>query len=348
MRICRSLCRPITTAGARCVAGPLTGPRVGSPGSSFAVWRAALAVISVLLSATLAQAVTLPELPYRNPAPLDALVALDDARFASTLALQWPAVERTIASYLPAGSSLSGVSAFADTSYARCMRTHDAGSCRLLLDLLSFEMKSRRPPARPAALPVLMRPAQLPWKDTALPRALLAVDASQLQSALDSHWAWCKSVIARFLPDTTDLHPVSKVFGSLRDTCQATHTEVACRNHLQDIVAIVDANRGQPPTVIRTLAQIPYRDPEPLERLLSLEETALRAELADWPVVDALLNQYIPASIAIAGNVDFARTRLDCQHWFPGDFFLCRLYLARLSRLMQGKGTMANPFQASR
>ncbi len=311
-----------------------------------------LAVLfAALLAASAAQAVTLQELPYRNPAPLDALVALNDARFTATLASQWPSVERTIASYLPGGGPLAGASSFADTSYARCTRAHEPVPCRLLLDLLSFEMKSRRPEsqaeAQPAALPVLMRPAQLPWKDTALPRALLALDAPQLQLALASHWRWCKSVITRFLPDTTDLHPVSKVFGSLRDTCQATHIEVACRNHLQDIVGIVDANRRQPPTVIRTLAQIPYRDPSPLERLLSLDETALRSELADWPAVDALLNQYLPAVIAIAGDVDFARMRLDCQAWFPGDFFLCRNYVARLSRLMQGKATMANPFQAS-
>ena len=309
-------------------------------------WRLA-AAFTALLTMTAAQAVTLQELPYRNPAPLDALVALNDARFAATLASQWPSVERTITSYLPGGGPLAGVSSFADTSYARCMRAHEPGPCRLLLDLLSFEMKSRRPEAQAVALPVLMRPAQLPWKDTALPRALLAVDAPQLQSALASHWRWCKSVITRFLPDTTDLHPVSKVFGSLRDTCQATHTDVACRNHLQDIVSIVDANRRQPPTVIRTLAQIPYRDPSPLERLLSLDETALRNELADWSAVDALLNQYIPAVVAIAGDVDFARMRLDCQAWFPGDFFMCRNYVARLSRLMQGKATMANPFQAS-
>lgn len=325
MRLCPSLC--ISRYPPRC--------------------RRLAAAFTALLATTAAQAVTLRELPYRNPAPLDALVALNDARFTATLASQWPSVERTITSYLPGGGPLAGASSFADTSYARCMRAHEPGPCRLLLDLLSFEMKSRRPEAQAAALPVLMRPAQLPWKDTALPRALLAVDAPQLQSALAGHWRWCKSVITRFLPDTTDLHPVSKVFGSLRDTCQATHTDVACRNHLQDIVSIVDANRRQPPTVIRTLAQIPYRDPSPLERLLSLDETALRSELADWSAVDALLNQYIPAVVAIAGDVDFARMRLDCQAWFPGDFFMCRNYVARLSRLMQGKATMANPFQAS-
>ncbi len=309
--------------------------------------RICLATLFALLAASAAQAVTLQELPYRPPAQLDNLLALNDARFAATVASQWPLVERAIASYLPAGATLTGASSFADTSYARCLRAHEPGPCRLLMDLLSFEMKARRPQAQPASLPVLMPPAQLPWKDTALPRALLAVDTSQLQSALSDHWRWFKSVVTRLLPDNVDLHPVSKVFGSLRDTCQAVHTEVACRNHLQDIVGIVDANRGQPLTVIRTLPQIPYRDPSPLERLLSLDETTLRSELADWPTIDALLNQYIPATVAIAGDVDFARMRLDCQAWFPGDFFMCRNYMARLSRLMQGKATMANPFQAS-
>ena len=62
--------------------------------------------------------------------------------------------------------------------------------------------------------------------------------------------------------------------------------------------------------------------------------------------MDALLNQYIPADVAIAGDLGFARARLDCQAWSPGDFFMCRHYLARLSRLMQGKAMMANPFEA--
>ncbi len=346
MRTCRSLCLQRPARLALVLVKHVR--RVFEPGLAAERIACLTGCIATALMACAAHAVTLQELPYRNPAPLDALVALNDARFATTLASQWPAVSRTIASYLPAGATLTRTSPFADTSYARCVRAREPGACRLLMDLLSGEMKSRQPQPLPASLPVLMRPAQLPWKDTALPRTLLALDTPQLQSALNRHWRWFKSVITRFLPDTTDLHPVSKVFGSLRDTCQATHTEIACRNHLQDIVGIVDANRGQPPTVMRTLAQIPYRDPSPLERLLSLDETSLRSELADWPAIDALLNQYIPATIAIAGDVDFARMRLDCQAWFPGDFFLCRIYLARLSRLMQSKATMANPFQASR
>ncbi len=306
---------------------------------------AVLALVLVLaLAPLLSQAVTLQELPYRNPAPLEALVAQSDARLASTLTTQWPSVERTISAYFPGGAALSGASVFADAAYARCLRLRDAVACRLLMDLLALEMKARRPRALPARLPVLMRPAQLPWKDTALPRALLALDAAHLQSALNSHWAWVKDVINRYLPDSVDLHPVSKVFGSLRDTCQATHTEVACRNHLADIVGFVDANRNQPPAVVQSLPQIRYRDPAPIERLLALDEPALRRSLTDWPRIDALLNQYIPWPVAIAGDVDFARARLDCQAWFPGDYFLCRLYLERLDALMRTKAGLANPF----
>ncbi len=341
MRVSRYLRLRMPTASARVGLAPNAGP-AARPVACIAGF------VMALLVASATQAVTLQQLPYRNPAPLDGLLALDDAHFAATLSAQWPAVSRTMASYLPAGATLARTSTFADTRYALCVRAHEPGACRLLMNLLSFEMKSRRPPLVPASLPVLLRPTQLPWQDTALPRALLALDAPLLQSALSSHWHWFKHVITRFLPDNTDLHPVSKIFGSLRVTCQATRTEIACRNHLQDIVSIVDANRGQPASVLRTVTQIPYRDPAPLERLLALDEISLRSELSDWPAIDALLNQYIPASVAIAGDVDFARTRLDCQAWFPGDFFLCRNYLMRLSHLMQGKATMANPFQASR
>lgn len=298
----------------------------------------------MVLTPLLSPAATLQALPYRNPAPLDALVAQSDTTLAATLVSQWPMVERTISTYLPGGAPLSGVSVFADKLSARCLRLHDPGSCRLLMDLLATEMKARRPRPVPASLPILMRPAQLPAKDTALPRALLALDAALWQSALNSHWPWVKGVIVRFLPDSVDLHPVSKVFGSLRDTCQATHTELACRNHLSDIVGFVDANHQQPPTVVRSLAQLPYRDPAPLGQLLALDEASLRKRLADWAGVDALLNQYIPWTVALAGDVDFARTRLDCQAWFPGDFFLCRLYLERLDALMRTKAGLANPF----
>ncbi len=299
---------------------------------------------------SLASAVTLQQLPYRDPAALDALLALDEQQFSAAVTAQWPQLQQAIDSVLVPGTSLSRISDFFDTQYASCLRRREPAACRLLADLLSFEMLSRRAASaatRPA-LPVLMRPAQLPWKDTALPRALLAQDGAQWQSALASHWPWVKSVIVRYLPDPVDLHPISKVFGGLRDACQASHTEVACRNHLSDVVAIVDANRAEVPTTIRTLAQIPYRDPAPIERLLALDERGLRSRLADWMPVHALLNRYIPWSVAIAGDTDFARARLDCQAWFPGDYLMCKRYLILLTQLMRAKASRASPYGAPR
>ncbi len=307
---------------------------------------AMLSFVAMSAISSLASAVTLQQLPYRDPAALDALLALDERQFSTALTMQWPRLQQAIDSVLVPGTRLSRISDFFDSQYAGCLSQREPAACRLVADLLSFEMRSRRAASaatRPA-LPVLMRPAQLPWKDTALPRALLAQDGMQWQSALASHWPWIKSVIVRYLPDTVDLHPISKVFGGLRDACQASHTEVACRNHLSDVVAIVDANRGQQPASIRTLAQIPYRDPSPIDRLLALDERSLRSRLADWTPVNSLLNRYLPWSVAIAGDTEFARARLDCQAWFPGDYLMCKHYLNLLAQLMHAKATRASPY----
>jgi hypothetical protein len=105
---------------------------------------------------------------------------------------------------------------------------------------------------------------------------------------------------------------------------------------LSDIDSIVDSNRQHPPALFRTLDQIPYRDPAPLQALLQLSETEWRTQ-TNPAQLNALLNRYIGWSVAVVGDVDFARARLDCQAVMPGDHVRCQDYLGRLAGLMRTK-----------
>lgn len=327
-----------------------------------AVTAAVLALLLTGLCITpgaAAQTLMLSQLPYQDPRPLDALLALNENQFAAAITTMWPQTEKTLARYLPSGTAIAPTSLFFDTNRSTCLIGHQPAACRLLFDYLAFLMHSKEPVSAatlaPMSLPVLMRPAQLPWRDTAILNALLVLDAAQFQSLLSAHWNWVHTVITRFLPDNFDLHPVSKVFGSVRDTCNSAHTEVACRLHVSDLDAIVDNNRRQPRTLFKTLNQLAYVNPAPLDALLAMNEAQLRAHLSGtWPQVNGLLNQYINWNIALAGAISFARARLDCQSWMPGEYFMCRNYMTNLSALMHSKAPspspmpLANPFGKSR
>ena len=285
-----------------------------------------------------AQSLSLADLPYRDPRPLHAWLSRDDTAFELAIRQDWPRIERTLAKFVPLRAKITASSLFFDTMRQRCIQQQEPTACRLYMDFLSFQMKQKgkAPMKSRAQLPVLLRPAQLPFRDIAALNALTVLDTPTLQSALTVHWDWIHEVIERFLPDHYSLHPISKVFGGIRDSCQNMHTETACRLHLADIVSIIDNNRQQAPAVLRTLNQIPYHDPAPLYALLQLSESEWRAH-TNPAQLDALLNRYIDWSVAIVGDVDFARARLDCQAAMPGDYLRCRNYLGRLVGLMRSK-----------
>jgi hypothetical protein len=293
---------------------------------------------SFLCSVALAQTLSLADLPYRNPRPLDTLLARDDTAFQLAIQQDWQRIERTLAMFVPLRAKVTSSSLFFDTARQRCTKQQETTACRLYMDFLSFHMKQKgkAPMKSRAQLPVLLRPAQLPFRDSAVLNAMTVLDAPTLESALTVHWDWIHEVIERFLPDHYELYPISKVFGGIRDSCKNAHTETACRLHLADIDSIIDNNRQQAPALFRTLTQIPYRDPAPLYALLQLSETQWRAHI-NPAQLDALLNRYIEWSVAIMGDVDFARARLDCQAAMPGDYLRCRDYLGRLAGLMRTK-----------
>lgn len=316
------------------------------------LFSATLSVALSVVGNVHAQTLTLAQLPYQDPRALDSLLALDESRFSATVINNWPQVESSLARYIPAGVSIDQPSFFFSSTSTLCSSAHQPVSCRVYIDFLAYLMRTKQPAsvvvARP--LPILMRPAQLPWRDTALLNAMLAQDSAQLQSVLTDHWGWFHQIVTRFLPDHVDLHPISKVFPSVRDTCNSAHTEMACREHLLKIDSLVDSNRRQPRAMFLTLTQIPYRDPLALDNLLRLNEAQLRTRLtSNWPQIDSLLNQYIAWNVALVGAVDFARSRLDCQAWMPGDYFLCRMYFRNLATLMRDKNAArsnprTNPF----
>lgn len=291
------------------------------------------------LSPVAAQNLSLAELPYRDPRPLDTLLARDDLSFNNSLQRDWPRILRMLESYVPASLQITPSSVLFSTLRQRCIQQRESAACRLYMDFLSFLMKQKlaAPTTASALLPVLLRPAQLPFKGTAILDALIRQDVATLQSALSAHWDWIHDVIGRYLPDHFSLYPISKVFASIRDTCQNAKTEIACRLHLVDIDNLVDSNRLQALTLFRTLDQLPYRDPAPLDNLLKLRRTEWDAQRGNWPRVEALLNRYIAWPVAIVGDVDFARARLDCQAAMPGDYLRCRNYLGRLVGLMRSK-----------
>ena len=327
-----------TRCGSRALAVLLMGP-------------ALLLVLFVLPALPVAaQTLTLAQLPYEDPRPLDQVLALDERRFGEAMMKSWPQLQKMFARYIPAGVTVDAPSLFFRNVSTSCLIARQAWACRLYADFLSFLMTSRQPVASPAPLnlPVLMRPAQLPWRDTAVLNAMLLLDAAQLQSALSARWDWVHGMILRYLPDHVDLHPVSKVFTNVRTTCQTTQSEVACRAHLADIDSLVDGNRGAPRTTFLRLDQIPYRDPAPLDVLLQLAEPQLRGQLAgNWPQIDRQLDLYISRQTAIVDNKDFARSRIDCQDWFPGDYFMCRTYISNLANLMRSKRGLASPARSA-
>lgn len=310
------------------------------------VWVSIFCLAGFDSSPLAAQTRSLAELPYRDPRPLDALLSRDEISFNTSLQRDWPRMLRTLESYIPSDAQITPSSLLFSTIRQRCTQQREPAACRLYTDFLSFLMKQKRAAPTPAdaPLPVLLRPAQLPFKNTAILDALARLDAATLQSALTEHWDWMHDVIERYLPDHFSLYPISKVFASVRDTCQSAKTEIACRLHLADIDSLVDNNRQQTPALFRTLDQLPYRDPAPLDNLLRLNQTEWDAQRANWSRVEALLNRYIAWPVAIVGDVDFARARLDCLAVMPGDYAQCRNYLARLADLMRSKRRPANPF----
>ena len=295
--------------------------------------------------ATQGQTLSLADLPYRDPRPLVSLLALDEMSFSARILCDWPRISNMLTMFVPVDARITPASLFFSTTSQRCMQQREPAACRLYMDFLSFQMKQKRaaPASTGTPMPIVLRPAQLPSRNTAVLNALAVLDASNLQSALASHWDWLHQVIERFLPDHFSLYPISKVFTDIRATCQSARTEVACRMHLSDVDSMVDHNLGQPSTLFRTLEQVPYRAPAPLDSFRQLNEAQWRTQ-TNQGQLDALLNRYIGWSVAIVGDVDFARARLDCQVVTPGDGVRCRDYLDRLARLMRSKQRSVNPF----
>lgn len=296
-----------------------------------------------------AKTIELNQLTYRNPAALEVLLAQSEKQFALSLKHKWPRIKQQLQELIPPHTYIHYTSVFFQHVTQACKRKHDAHACRLYMDFLVWIMKSKRTKHESTYIfmPTLMRPAQLPWRDTAILQAVLSLHTPLLESALDKHWKWIHHILQRYLPDSFDLHPISKVFGDVRTSCMGSHTEIACRLHLSDIVSIVNKNHGSEVTVFRRLQHIAYHDPAPLYNLLALSAAELSAQLTtNWIAIDKQLNTYIPRHVAIIGDIDFARSRLDCLEWMPGDYFLCRLYISNLAELMYNKRSIRDALVA--
>jgi hypothetical protein len=158
---------------------------------------------SFLCSVALAQTLSLADLPYRNPRPLDTLLARDETAFQLAIQQDWQRIERKLAMFVPLRAKVTSSSLFFDTARRRCTQQQEPAACRLYMDFLSFQMKQKAkvPTKSSVQPPVLLRPAQLPYRHSAVLNALTELDALTLQSALAAHWDWIHEIIERFLPD---------------------------------------------------------------------------------------------------------------------------------------------------
>ena len=59
-----------------------------------------------------AQTLTLAQLPYEDPRPLDQVLALDERRFGEAMVKSWPQLQKMFARHIPAGVTVDAPSLF--------------------------------------------------------------------------------------------------------------------------------------------------------------------------------------------------------------------------------------------
>lgn len=86
-----------------------------------------------------------------------------------------------------------------------------------------------------------------------------------------------------------------------------------------------------------SLADLPYRDPQPLVDFMAMSDADYQARLSsDWPSVENLLHQYIPANVQLYPvPMGFYGPMQSClqQHGLAA----CREYMNSLIGLMRSK-----------
>lgn len=90
--------------------------------------------------------ITLADLPYVDPQPLDQMLAMNDAGFASMLASQWPQVETVLHTYIPPDVDFNFPTPMGFIGpWKSCMTEHSPAACREHMNQLASLMRSKRP-----------------------------------------------------------------------------------------------------------------------------------------------------------------------------------------------------------
>ncbi|MDB5842473.1 MAG: hypothetical protein JWQ23_4425 [Herminiimonas sp.] len=104
---------------------------------------AAVFLASLLAGTAHAVTLTLDELPYRNPAQLEAMMRMDDARYQDMLTNRWDQVEKILFRYIPDGVELFPVALGFYGPWKSCLQTHSILACREHMTLLIGLEKSK-------------------------------------------------------------------------------------------------------------------------------------------------------------------------------------------------------------
>lgn len=86
-----------------------------------------------------------------------------------------------------------------------------------------------------------------------------------------------------------------------------------------------------------SLADLPYRDPKPLQDLMALSDADYQNQLTNnWPYVGGLLDQYIPPNVTLYPvPLGFYGPMVACKE--QHGLLACREHMSQLIGLMQSK-----------
>lgn len=85
------------------------------------------------LHAQPAGAGALEALPYKDPQPLQDLLALDDGRLQRRLDSDWSSIRRTLDGFVPPGTVITSAPRVLIGSQHECLRSRSAPACRVYL-----------------------------------------------------------------------------------------------------------------------------------------------------------------------------------------------------------------------
>lgn len=88
---------------------------------------------------------SLEELPYCDPAPLEEMMAMDDAAYQNQLSNHWPDVEQLLYRYIPPNVTVYPAPRNFSGAMASCLQQHGLTACREYMTQLIGLNKGKQP-----------------------------------------------------------------------------------------------------------------------------------------------------------------------------------------------------------